>query len=50
MSSMGSNMQPQQNCNFQETVQITQKDQSQTYSNSHGAQLCLTTGYDKSSC
>ena len=34
MSSMGSNMQPQQNCNFQETVQITQKDQSQTYSNS----------------
>ena len=34
MSSMGSNMQPQQDCNLQETVQITQKDQSQTYSNS----------------
>lgn len=34
MSSMGSNLQPQQKCNFQETVQITQKDQAQTYSNS----------------
>ena len=33
-NSMGSYLQPQQNCNFQETVQITQKDQSQTYSNS----------------
>ena len=31
---MGSNMQPQQNCNFQKKVQITQKDQSQSYSNS----------------
>ena len=33
-NSMGSYLQPQQNCNFQETVQITQKDQSQAYSNS----------------
>ena len=33
-NNMGSNMQPQQNCNLKETVRITQKDQSQSYSNS----------------